>query len=65
MNNILNDINNMQENLINLASCSEFEERRQKYLSFNEEINVMAEEIKKDLDDNLNYETYTGSLDRF
>lgn len=65
MQNIIDSIDMLQENLMDLASCSEFEELRQKYLSFNDEIKLIGEEIKKDLDNNQDRETYTGSLDRF
>ncbi|NLG32732.1 MAG: hypothetical protein GX550_04355 [Syntrophomonadaceae bacterium] len=64
MYNILYYLDNLDGDLTELASSSEFEKKRDTYLKFQDQIAFMSNEIRNDLKE-LNYnESFTGILDR-
>jgi hypothetical protein len=64
MYNILYYLDNLDNDLAELASSSEFEKKRDTYLKFQDQVAFMAKEIRNDLK-NLTYnESFTGILDR-
>ncbi len=64
LKNLVKDLARIEEMLCDLASCSEFQKQRDKYLEYYHEVELIKEEMQKDYDGIADYERYTGTLDR-
>lgn len=58
------DLDSMKERFIELARQSEFQEKRDEYIKYSQEIVHIKNKIEKDYDNVSDMETYTGILDR-
>jgi hypothetical protein len=54
----------VHENLVLLASNSEFEQKRRLYMEMSIEARKMEDNLQKELDNVADFETYTGILDK-
>lgn len=64
LENLVEDLHQVSVILCDLASSSEFQEKRTEYLSYYDDIVEIKEELKKDISKVKDYESYTGTLDR-
>jgi hypothetical protein len=64
MYNIIYYLDNLDNDLTELASSSEFEKKRDTYLKFQDQVAFMSNEIRNDLKNLKNDESFAGILDR-
>lgn len=63
LKNVIQDLDKVEEHLVELAKKSEFQEKRDQYIMYSQNVVNIRQELNNDYDNLYDYETYTGTLD--